>query len=64
MRIRAGGMAQMVEWLPSKNETLSSNPNTGKRKREKERERENFYILMKLSVTVSIYIESFYMYRK
>jgi hypothetical protein len=30
---RSGGMAQVVEHLPSKCETLSSNPSTGKKKK-------------------------------
>jgi hypothetical protein len=32
----AGGMAQVVDCLPSKHEALSSNPSTDKKKQRKE----------------------------
>jgi hypothetical protein len=31
---RAGGVAQVIEWLSSKCETLSSNPTTAKKKKK------------------------------
>jgi hypothetical protein len=34
----AGGVAQVVERLLSKHETLSSNPNTEKKKKKRERQ--------------------------
>jgi hypothetical protein len=35
IQTRAGGVAQIVEHLPCKNETLSSNPSTIKKKKKK-----------------------------
>jgi hypothetical protein len=37
IEIQYGGLARVVECLPSKREALSSNPNTGKKKNKKER---------------------------
>jgi hypothetical protein len=36
--IGAGAMAQVVECLPNKGETLSSNPSTTKKKKKKEKQ--------------------------
>jgi hypothetical protein len=36
---RAGGVVQVVEYLPSKCEALNSNPSTAKKKKKKERKK-------------------------
>jgi hypothetical protein len=37
---RAGRVSQVVQYLPSRCEALSSNPSTGKKKKRKERRKE------------------------
>jgi hypothetical protein len=39
IQTRAGGVAQIVEHLPCKNETLSSNPSTIKKKKKKKKKK-------------------------